>query len=353
VRPVRISITLLSITTTAGARHMAIALNLMARPLFFERFYREVEQLLRELSLEGRVKLAINEWGLDLPAERQYSMESALYGARLMNVFERMGQVVEMSAVSDLVNGWPGGIIQAGRHNVFVSPIYLVNQVYSENRGDVRLASSVAGPSFDTSREGAKVPCLDVVVSRSGDGRRMFIKAVNTSLTSSLVTTISVQGVSPGSHAVIKTISASSLSTANDFIRPDAVSISSKTLVGGRRFVVTLPKHSVSIIIAERTVGAALRGRPRVELIGSWKPRPRVRRTRFQRGGGHGGPPLQYVPRRPWFHNASRYSSMRMYLSTPGFAIVCTRPLGHLTSTDRTPRALPNPTTMRGSFDER
>jgi alpha-N-arabinofuranosidase len=238
------------------------ALNLMARPLFFERFYREVEQLLRELSLEGRVKLAINEWGLDLPAERQYSIESALYGARLMNVFERMGQVVEMSAVSDLVNGWPGGIIQAGRHNVFVSPIYLVNQVYSENRGDVRLASSVAGPTFDTSREGAKVPCLDVVVSRSGDGRRMFIKAVNTSLTSSLVTTINVQGVSPGSHAVIKTVSASSLSIANDFNRPDAVSTSSKTIVVGRRFVVTLPKHSVSIIIAERTVGAALRGRP-------------------------------------------------------------------------------------------
>ena len=117
-------------------------MNLMARPLFFERFYREVEQLLRELGLDGRVKLAINEWGLDLPTERQYSMESALYGARLMNVFERSGELVEMSAVSDLVNGWPGGIIQAGRHSVFVSPIYLVNQLYNEHRGDVRLATA-------------------------------------------------------------------------------------------------------------------------------------------------------------------------------------------------------------------
>ena len=147
-------------------------LNLMARPLFFERFYREVEQLLRELSLEGRVKLAINEWGLDLPTERQYSMESALYGARLMNVFERMGQLVEMSAVSDLVNGWPGGIIQAGRHSVFVSPIYLVNQLYNENRGDVRLATSVNSPTFDTSREGTKIPYLDVTASRTADGKK-------------------------------------------------------------------------------------------------------------------------------------------------------------------------------------
>jgi len=86
-------------------------LNLMARPLFFERFYAQVQQLLGELGLAGRVKLAINEWGLDLPSKRQYSMESALYGARLMNVFERSGEIVEMSAVSDLVNGWAGGVI--------------------------------------------------------------------------------------------------------------------------------------------------------------------------------------------------------------------------------------------------
>ena len=88
-----------------------------------------------------------------------------------------------MSAVSDLVNGWPGGIIQAGRHGVFVSPIYLVNQLYSEHRGDVRLAATVNSPTFQTSREGGNVPYLDATVSRTADGRKIFIKAVNTSPT--------------------------------------------------------------------------------------------------------------------------------------------------------------------------
>ena len=148
----------------------------MARPLFFERFYRQVQQLLSELGLDGRVKLAINEWGLDLPIERQYSMESALYGARLMNVFERSGDLVEMSAVSDLVNGWPGGIIQAGRHSVFVTPLYLVNQLYSEHRGDVRLASTVNSPTFNTSAQGSNVPVLDATVSRTADGKRSSSK---------------------------------------------------------------------------------------------------------------------------------------------------------------------------------
>ena len=221
-------------------------LNLMARPLFFERFYREVEQMLRELAPSRNIKLAINEWGLDLPTERQYSMESALYAARLMNVFERSGEIVEMSAVSDLVNGWPGGIIQAGRHGVFVSPIYLVNQVYNEHRGDVRLGASVAGPSFSSSREGSNVPYLDAAVT--SDAKKIFIKAVNTSPTSSLATTISLQGVIPAVRAEVRTISAQSLTAFNDFARPEAVSVTTRTVNSGRRFMVTLPKHSVSVI---------------------------------------------------------------------------------------------------------
>jgi alpha-L-arabinofuranosidase len=220
------------------------ALNLMARPLHFERFYREVEQLLRELGLEGRVKLAINEWGLDLPVERQYSMESALYGARLMNVFERMGQLVEMSAVSDLVNGWPGGIIQAGRHEVFVSPIYLVNQLYNEHRGDVRLACIVDSPTFDSTREGVKIPYLDVVVTRTADRKKIFIKAVNTSPTSALVTTINTEAT----KAEMQTITAPSLNIHNDFVRPDAISIDTKAIKVAHPLTVTLPKHSVTVI---------------------------------------------------------------------------------------------------------
>ncbi|HEU4870595.1 MAG TPA: alpha-L-arabinofuranosidase C-terminal domain-containing protein, partial [Pyrinomonadaceae bacterium] len=224
-------------------------LNLMARPLFFENFYDRVRELLRELQLDGRVKLAINEWGLDLPSERQYSMESALYGARLMNVFERSGEVVEMSAVSDLVNGWPGGIIQAGRHGVFVSPIYLVNQLYAKHHGDARLMTKVESPTFNTSHEGTNIPYLDVTASQTADGKSIFIKAVNTSPTGALQTTITIQGVMPAPRAEVKTITAPSLNTSNDFSRPDAVSIQTSTVPTGRTFVVTLPKQSVSIIV--------------------------------------------------------------------------------------------------------
>jgi alpha-N-arabinofuranosidase len=226
-------------------------LNLMARPLFFERFYGEVERLIKELAPERAIKLAINEWGLDLPTARQYSMESALYGARLMNVFERRGALVEMSAVSDLVNGWPGGIIQAGRHKLFVSPIYLVNRLYAEHLGTERLTTVVVGPTFDTSKEGRGVPVLDATASRTADGRRIFIKAVNTDPSNALQTTIRVEGATPGARAEVRSVTAPSLGAANDFARPEAVSERRATVRAGRSFTVTLPKHSVSVIILE------------------------------------------------------------------------------------------------------
>ena len=49
---------------------------------------------LHELPPDRRPRLAINEWGLDLPEPRQYSMLGALYAARLMNVFERRSDVL-------------------------------------------------------------------------------------------------------------------------------------------------------------------------------------------------------------------------------------------------------------------
>ncbi|HKY44265.1 MAG TPA: alpha-L-arabinofuranosidase C-terminal domain-containing protein, partial [Pyrinomonadaceae bacterium] len=125
----------------------------------------------------------------------------------------------------------------------------LVNQLYAEHRGDQLLATSVNSPTFNTSREGTHVSYLDATGSRTADGKTIFIKAVNTSQTSPLLTTITVQGVIPTARAEVRTITATSLNVSNDFSQPDAVSIQKRMLPSGRSFVVTLPKHSVSVIV--------------------------------------------------------------------------------------------------------
>jgi alpha-L-arabinofuranosidase len=224
------------------------ASNLMARPLFYERFYRQVAALLRELVPGREVKLAINEWNTSLPLPRQHSMESALYAARMMNVFERSGDLVQMTAVSDLVNGWSGGVIQASRHAVFVTPTYLAIKLYNDHLGAERVAAEVTGPTFDTSREGRGIPYLDVVASRSTDGRQVYVKAVNTSPRQALRTTITVTGVAVQPGGTIETLTAGSLQAANSFSSPEAVKVTAAALNVGPSFKVDLPAHSVSVI---------------------------------------------------------------------------------------------------------
>jgi alpha-L-arabinofuranosidase len=225
--------------------------NLWAHPLYYEAFYRQMHRMIRELVPGRDIKLAINEWNTFLPVPRQHSMESALYAARLMNVFERSGDLVQMSAVSDMVNGWPGGVIQASRHGVFVTPTYLVNALYASHLGRERLSSTLEGPAFDSTLEGKAVPTIDAVVSRSIDGKRIFIKAVNTDPANAVTTKVSLAGARVLTQARIETLNSHGLATSNDFSHPDSVDVSTSNISVGPVFTVTLPEHSVSVITLE------------------------------------------------------------------------------------------------------
>ncbi|HYJ48196.1 MAG TPA: alpha-L-arabinofuranosidase C-terminal domain-containing protein [Pyrinomonadaceae bacterium] len=223
-------------------------LNLMARPLFYEHFYDQVRALINEVVPGRDIKLSINEWNTGLPLPRQHSMESALYGARLMNVFERQGDLVALSAVSDLVNGWPGGIIQASRHGLFTTPTYHVIRLYNDHLGTQRLATRVESQTFDTTREGRAIPYLDVVASRALKPRDIFIKAINTDQARAMSLRINVTGAKVLPAAEIETLTAAALSTANSFMTPDAVTVKHSRLNWQSGLTVVLPKHSVSVI---------------------------------------------------------------------------------------------------------
>lgn len=242
----------LSIHHYYGAREMAgNPLNLMAHPLHYEKFYKEVGALIKELAPDRAIKLAINEWGLSLPVEQAYSIDAALYAGRMMNVFERSSSLVSMTSVSDLVNGWTGGIIQASRHGSFVTPIYLVNKLYSEHLGRKLLAATVHAPVFDTDREGKSIPYLDVAASRSPDDMHLYIKAVNTDHDRELETSISIKGVAIGSKARVETVRAARPGAYNSFATPDGVAISSSQIETGNQFVVTLRPATVTVIVLD------------------------------------------------------------------------------------------------------
>jgi alpha-N-arabinofuranosidase len=208
---------------------------LMARPLYYERFYRQVDSLARADVPERRIQLAINEYGLAVPERQQHGMDAALYGARMMQVFE--GSRVAMSAISDLVNGWPGGMIQAGRNGVFVTPLYHANRMFAERLGQERLATTVDGSTF-----------LAVVASRSTDRKRIYLKLVNTDPVRAIDTRIEIRGATPGPKAEWDLLAARSADARNSFATPDAIVPRRTTLRAGSAFTIRLPKRSVSVL---------------------------------------------------------------------------------------------------------
>lgn len=221
---------------------------LMPRPLHYEHFYHEVDSLARAEVPGHEVRLAINEYGLALPESRQHGMDAALYAARLMNVFERASPIVAMSAVSDMVNGWPGGIIQAGRHGVFVAPLYHVNRMYAEHLGATRLAATVEGPTFgaDPDRVGMNAPAVDAVASRSADGTRIYLKVVNTHPTLAVDARIELRGakVRRGEWELLS----GEPGARNDFQTPDAIAPTRRPLPAGDAISLRLPPRSVSVL---------------------------------------------------------------------------------------------------------
>jgi len=222
--------------------------NLMAHPLHYLDSYKQLSALIHD-TVPGRdIKLAINEWNTFLPLPEQHSMQSALYAARLMNVFERT-DLIAMSAVSDMVNGWPGGVIQASRRHVFATPTYLVNQLYSGHLGTARLATQVTSPTFDSSLEGHGVTFLDAVATRSADGKQLFIKAVNTD-DEPLRATVKVGGATVLPDASVETVSGP-VGASNSFEHPDAIGISRKNIKIAENFTIELPEQSVSVIVVE------------------------------------------------------------------------------------------------------
>ncbi|HKN36413.1 MAG TPA: alpha-L-arabinofuranosidase C-terminal domain-containing protein [Terriglobales bacterium] len=233
-----------------GEREMkGDVLNLMAHPLHYGDFYKQLATLVHQ-TVPGRdIKLAINEWNTSLPLPKQHSMESALYAGRLMNVFERSDNVA-MSAVSDIVNGWSGGVIQASRDRIFVTPTYLVNRLYSSHLGGERLATHVESPTFHSAGEGRDVPFLDAVASRTADGKHLFIKAVNADRNRALAATIEIRGASVAPAGTLETV-AGAAGAANSFRTPQAVSVSKSQFRAGGTFRVTFPRSSVCVIVLD------------------------------------------------------------------------------------------------------
>jgi alpha-N-arabinofuranosidase len=218
----------------------------LARPASYEKFYGELEQEIERLVPDRKIKLAINEWNTQMPLPAQHSLEAGLAGARLLNVLERTSRLIEMGTVSDAVNGWPGGLIQASRHGLFVTPVYQVHALYVARTGTELLATETRSETFDSASQGQGIPLLDAVASRAQD--KIFVKIVNTDRARDHRVKLDVKGVKLKPGATFEWIGADRIDAYNSWQTPNAIAIRKKTIPLSAGQSILVPRHSVAVI---------------------------------------------------------------------------------------------------------
>ena len=204
---------------------------------------RETGALIARYANGRNIKQIVNEWNLFYGADVIQSGEGAVYASRAMNGFERAGELVASNAISDLLNGWMGGVIQATRDRVYGTLQYYAIKMYNDHLGTDRLAAQVQSPELR-----AGVSSVDAVATRSADGSQVFVKMSNADRSHAVPVSIQLGGFAASSEARIQTLSAAGAVKRNSFAQPDAVKPVEKPLRCPGACTVQLPADAVAVV---------------------------------------------------------------------------------------------------------
>lgn len=194
-------------------------------------------------------QLAVTEYNLGtlIDSYREQTLEAALFNAGMLNMFLRNIEKIKMCNISDLVNGWPGGIIVSKNGHAYGTASYYVMKLYSESSIAEVLSSNLLCEEYDTKEQIGNieplknVPYVDIVVCRNKDGE-LVIFAVNRSLKESAL----IQTDLKTTKAEVTEITAKKVSDMNDEKEMRILPVTKKIkIVQGK---IELAPHSINRI---------------------------------------------------------------------------------------------------------
>jgi alpha-N-arabinofuranosidase len=191
---------------------------MLAAPVLIKR---HIDELTRKIEALGapasRLKLAVTEWGpffhFDIKnrfVDHVKTLGSALYVASVLKVLVESPSVEianSFKLVDPLFMGWIG---QRDGKYLPTAPYYAF-QLFTRHFGERVVQSATRSPSYDSPAVGwvdrqSDVPYLDVVASRSGDGRTLFVLAVNKHFDRPIAARISLRGFNPAADGTAWTL---------------------------------------------------------------------------------------------------------------------------------------------------
>ncbi len=241
--------------------------NYEYEPQGFETGLRRIGNYLSKLrdyiraSAHPRLEIAVLEWNLS----RTYDWRAGLHAAGSLILYEQLSPALSMSCPALLMRNttddptWTS-LIYHDHVSWFPGSAYLVEKLFRAHYAERHLASAngtfrdipnrkeffdaIATMKPDDWRPGS----LDAIATRSTDGRRIVIKAVNyEGQRNNLYVRLQGEGVPAKASAVLHTISAGPTDSAS-LERPNAIAPVSRPLKYAREFTVELDPYTVAVI---------------------------------------------------------------------------------------------------------
>lgn len=211
----------------------------------------------------SKVHVAVTEWLFNSKGsgERNFTNESpssrnqggAVMIAATFNTYFRENKIVKLVDMTGLME-FAG--IWKRKEQVYGTPAYYAFGLYSAVKGQTIVPVTTDSGSYSVAEgtpgyaEVANVPYIDIVATRSADGKTLTVFCVNRSLTADEPTTIELSGFSAKAVAASERISALSRYEMNDEVEPHNVvpMPGSVRVEGGHTATLTLPHESVTRI---------------------------------------------------------------------------------------------------------
>jgi len=227
---------------------------------YFDKVQAQVDE---HPDLRGKVHFAVTEWLFNSKGngERNFTNESpswmneggAVLAAGFLNTMLRHSSQVTIADMTGLME-FAG--IWKGREQVYAVPAYYAFQMYTSIKGGTLLPVSTDSGSYDVSggvkplNHVSDIPYIDVVATRSSDGKTVTLLCVNRSLDQDILTRFDLGAFHATGAAEEQQIKASSRYERNDEVEPQHIVPLQSTveIQGPDTLSTTLPHDSVTVI---------------------------------------------------------------------------------------------------------
>jgi alpha-N-arabinofuranosidase len=211
----------------------------------------------------GKVHFAITEWLFNSKGygERNFTNESpswmneggAVLAASFLNTVLRHSAEVKITDMTGLME-FAG--IWKRREQVYAVPAFYAFQMYTGVKGDMVLATTTDSGAYSVKGgirpldEVADVPYVDVVATKSADGKYITLLCVNRSLEEDVPTQFDLGELRAAGPVQMRQIKSSTRYETNDEVEPEHVVPLQSTIAATTSGLlkVTLPRESVTVL---------------------------------------------------------------------------------------------------------